>query len=347
LPQKYQSLASRHPTTTFRSGSVAGTLTTAMAKALTAALTLSLAAAPAWPQNLPAATSASTANRASAYDPALLKTYYNDIWSRIRKKWWVPEDLMFKQVKLHMVLEKDGRLSAVNVAASSGNSRADTLALIGVKRAAPFGPLPDGLPVPFNTFYTIGFKSNDNKAFVLFDGKRYDKGESYTLPTGTKVGHADHKTSDLDKKFHQTKEAALIKMNQLDDALTEENKAKEPTTKKANLLIQYAGCLIDIQEPADAKTKLTEALAILENNSAAQADLYPCVSQLAQLEYSIGELQGAEPLFKKAMAIKEKAPAPKADPEYKSLLEQYAKLLYKQNRTGEADEIYKKIRDMS
>jgi TonB family protein len=296
----------------------------------------------------PTETNAAGSN--AGYDPAQLQTYYKDIWSRIRKTWWVPEELLFKQVKVRMTIEKDGKLSALTIATPSGDSRADTLALIGIKRAAPFGPLPEGLPVPFNTVYTIGFKSHDDKDFRYFDGKRYGKGESYTLPTGTKVGHADGKISELDKQFHLKKEAALIKMNKLDDGLAEEDKAKDPTVKKANLLIEYAGCLSAIQEQGEAKTKLTEALEILDKTKAADLELYPCLSQLAQLDYSIGDLAGAEPLFKRALEIKDKSPTPTPngtrDPEYKSLLEQYAKLLYKQNRAKEADELYKKIKDM-
>jgi TonB family protein len=295
-------------------------------------------------------TEANAARSNAGYDPAQLQTYYKDIWSRIRKTWWVPEELLFKQVKVRMTIEKDGRLSAVKIDTPSGDSRADALALIGIKRAAPFGPLPEGLDGPFNTVYTIGFKSHDDKDFRYFDGKRYGKGESYTLPTGTKVGHADGKISELDKQFHLKKEAALMKMNKLDDALAEEDKAKDATVKKANLLVEYAGCLSAIQEQGEAKTKLTEALEILDKSKASDAELYPCLSQLAQLDYSIGDLAGAEPLFKRALEIKDKSPtaAPNGarDPEYKSLLEQYAKLLYKQNRTKEADELYKKIKDM-
>ena len=320
--------------------------------AITVGILAWLAASPAGavePQATPAGNNgAASAAPASGSGLDVKKAYYRDLHQRIHKTWWVPEDLFFKQVKLHMIIEKDGTLSTLTLATSSGDSRADNLALVGVRRAAPFGPIPEGLPVPFNTFYTVGYASKNDQDFRYFDGKRYDKGEAYTLPSGTKVGHTERPVSELDKQFHVKKEAALLKINKLDEAIAEESKAKDPTVKKANLLIEYAGCLIAIGEQAEAKGKLTEALEILEKNQVEGGDLYGCLSQLAQLDYSIGDLAGAEPLFKKALEIKEKSPSPTPgkDTDYKNLLESYAKLLYKQNRAKEADELYKKIKDM-
>ncbi|MBU6452922.1 MAG: energy transducer TonB [Cyanobacteria bacterium REEB67] len=294
--------------------------------------------------------------QANAYDPAALQTYYKTMWTQISKNWWVPEELFFKQVKVKMVIEKDGKLSSATLAATSGDNRADTLALIAIKRAAPFPPLPDGLPTPFQTIYTIGFASNKDRDFVMFNGARYGKGEAYTLATGTKVGHSDRQLSELDKQFHIKKEAALTKMNKLYDAIAAE---KENTNKKAKLLTDYADCLITIQEQGEGRDKLSEALVILDKNQADEATLYPCLSKLAQLDYSLGDLKTAEPLFIRAIAIKEKetaiaatgataatAAAASNGVPLKSLLETYAKLLYKQNRATEADEIYKKIKTL-
>jgi TonB family protein len=291
--------------------------------------------------------------QAAAYDPAALQTYYKTMWTQISKNWWVPEELFFKQVKVKLVIEKDGKLSAATLATSSGDTRADTLALIAIKRAAPFPPLPDGLPTPFQTIYTIGFASNKDRDFVLFNGTRYGKGEAYTLATGTKVGHSDRQLSELDKQFHIKKEAALTRMNKLYDAIAAE---KESTNKKAALLTDYADCLVVIQEQGEGRDRLAEALAILDKNQADEATVYPCLSKLAQLDYSLGDLKTAEPLFTRAIAIKEKdataaSPASLAanankGETLKSLLETYAKLLYKQNKAGEADEIYKKIKTL-
>ncbi|OPZ90149.1 MAG: hypothetical protein BWY75_00858 [bacterium ADurb.Bin425] len=67
---------------------------------------------------------------------------------------------------------------------------------------------------------------------------------------------------------------------------------------------------------------------------------------LAQTEYSLGNLAEAEPLLKQAIAMKENELNEK-DQEYKELLNTYARLLYKQNRAKEADEQYKKIKELS
>ena len=101
-------------------------------------------------------------------------------------------------------------------------------------------------------------------------------------------------------------------------------------------MTDYANCLIDIQEQGEARNTLKEALEILDKNQAESSQLYPTLAQLAQLDYSVGDLSVAEPLFKRALAIEED----------KAVMESYAKLLYKQNRAAEADEIYKKIRTL-
>ena len=274
------------------------------------------------------------------------RIYYKDLSSRLRKGWWVPPDLLMKPVQVRMVISKDGQLSSVSIAKSSGSGRADSLALIGVKRSAPFAALPEGLPVPFTLLYTLGYASHDDKNILYYNGKRYEKEQAIKLSSGSSLQAHEEKMSDLDKQFHAKKEAALLKMNQLDTALAEEDKASEPTAKKANLLVEYANCLISIQEPAEAKIKLTQALAILQNSKAEAPDQYNCLSQLAQLDYTIGDYTSAEPLLQKAMAIVESSAGAAKYPDYKSLLETYAKLLYKLNRVPDADAIYKKIKSL-
>ena len=291
---------------------------------------------------------ASASASASAPAPSVDNTqsYYKDLSSRLTKGWWVPPDLLMKPVQVRMVIEKDGKLSTVTIAKSSGNSRADNLALIGVKRSAPFSALPDSLPAPFTLLYTLGYAAHDKEDILYYNGKRYEKDQAVKLSSGSSLQAHELKMSDLDKQFHLKKEAALLKMNELDTALAQENKAPEPTIKKAHLLVEYANCLISIQEQSEAKIKLTEALAILQNNKAEADELYPCLSQLAQLDYTIGDYTMAEPLFLKAIGITESLPNAAKSPDYKSLLETYAKLLYKLNRAQEADAIYKKIKDL-
>jgi TonB family protein len=305
---------------------------------------IALAATPALADQPPAKSPSAGATSASSYDPTLLQAYYKDMWNRIQKKWWVPEELLFKQVQLNMTLEKDGKLSSISIAQSSGDKSADTLAVIGVKRASPFAPLPDGVQLPFKTRYTIGFKPRTKSDVMLFNGKMYEKGESITFATGTKLTDRDYKTSDLDKEFHIKKEAALIKLDKLDDDLAAAQKANAPPASQAKLLMDCAACLVTIQEQKEALVKLSEAYELLDKNKTADLELYPCLSRLAQLKYTTGDLTGAEPLFKRALEIQEKPEVTARDTEYKSLLEMYAKLLYKQNRAPEADEIYKKIK---
>ncbi len=74
-----------------------------------------------------------------------------------------------------------------------------------------------------------------------------------------------------------------------------------------------------------------------------------CLVVVGEMEYSLGNLKEAETLLTRAIAMKEEAikvnPSEK-DADYKSLLNTYARLLYKQSRQKEADEQYKKIKEL-
>jgi len=62
------------------------------------------------------------------------------------------------------------------------------------------------------------------------------------------------------------------------------------------------------------------------------------LNNLAGLYYTQGQYAQAEPLYQGALAIREKALGPE-HPQVAAVLENYAALLHKLNRDGEADEL--------
>jgi TonB family protein len=351
-------------------------------------------------------------------DGVEMKPYFDDMWTRILRTWWVPKRLLFIQVPVKIELNEDGSLIAATLIKSSGDENADKLAIIGVKRAAPFAPLPKGLKAPFTVNYTLGYKGGKDQV-VYWNGQKISKGESFTTSGGVQTTLTDN-TTDKDRAFHKKKEDTLIKMFALDGTLdTLKRLGNTDNPEMVPILLEYSSQHRLIEEHKEAKDKLKRALAIAEKNlknfdqsetaanfsqetkspetksqeakpqetkspetkspetkspetksqeaksqetkpqeskqteekrledkKKAQKTFASALIALAQTEYSLGNLAEAEPLLKQAIAMKENELNEK-DQEYKELLNTYARLLYKQNRAKEADEQYKKIKELS
>ncbi len=277
-----------------------------------------------------------------------MQSYYDDMWKHIQAGWWVPKRLLFIRVPLKIVINKDGSLNAVSLIKSSGDANADKLALVGVRRAAPFAPLPEGVEAPFTVNYTIGYDGSKDH-FVIWNGQKVNMGDSYTSAGGVKTTLTDT-TTEKDKQFHLRKENALIKMSELDDVIAaKEKQGGSENQELAPILLEYAKQHQSIEEQKQALEKLRRALKICEAAPEKKAELLRCLVVVGEMEYSLGNLKEAETLLTRAIAMKEEAikvnPSEK-DADYKSLLNTYARLLYKQSRQKEADEQYKKIKEL-
>ena len=275
--------------------------------------------------------------------------YMNNMGTKIKATWWVPKRLLFNQVVLRLVLDKDGSLVSSSILKPSGDANADKLALIAVRRAAPFGALPEGVKTPYTIQYTLGYQNNGKDHFVVWNGEKVGKDQSYTTSGGVKTTISDS-TTDKDRQFHQRKENALIKMYEIDEAIAKEMKANgEVSLAIPPLLREYATQNKIIEEHKQAEAKLKQGLEISrkanETAPCAQSreELIKSLLTLGDFEYSIANYTEAESLLKEGISLKESAS--QKDDDYKELLNLYAKLLYKQNRTKEADEIYQKIKN--
>ncbi len=275
--------------------------------------------------------------------------YMDAMGTKIKAAWWVPKRLLFNQVVLKLIIDKDGNLTSSSVLKPSGDANADKLALIAVRRAAPFGPMPEGAKTPYTIQYTLGYQSSDKDHFVVWNGEKVSKDQSYTTSGGSKTTITDT-TTDKDRQFHLRKENALIKMYDIDEAIIAENKTSGADSLGIPpLLREYAIQFKIVEEHKQAEAKLKEALALSRkaNESApserSKSELTKSLLTLGEFEYSIGNHTEAETLLKEGISLKEGAS--QKDDDYKELLNIYAKLLYKQNRTKDAEQVYEKIKN--
>lgn len=267
-----------------------------------------------------------------------MKAYNDELWKKIQKTWWVPKRLAFFRVTLKVAINADGSLNEVSMLKSSGDKNADRLAIIGVKRAAPFAPLPEGVQSPYTLTYRLGFENNHDPYFNIWNGERISEGGSYTTAGGVKMTLKDQTTAK-DIELHSRKEDALIKLADLDDAISRESKLNGPDSAAlVPLLIDYSATQKVLEDHSAALDRLKQALSICRKHTDPAA-LDDTLCALGQADYSLGHTQEAEAELKEAIDIRESTLNLK-DRKLKDMLETMGRLLYKQNKSSEADQYY-------
>jgi len=79
---------------------------------------------------------------------ARMKTYYGSIWTRIKRRWSMPPDMLPREnieVVIHVRILRSGAVEGISFEKRSGNNYFDESAMRAVRKASPFPPLPDGV----------------------------------------------------------------------------------------------------------------------------------------------------------------------------------------------------------
>ncbi|MDK3162302.1 TonB family protein [Kamptonema cortianum] len=88
--------------------------------------------------------------------------YFNHIRSRMIDSWDRPRDLLGPSQKLktgiRMKISRNGNVSSVSLASSSGNSTWDESALAAARKVTKVNPLPDGLGDDSGLTLTVFFE---------------------------------------------------------------------------------------------------------------------------------------------------------------------------------------------
>jgi len=101
---------------------------------------------------------------ANSAHSSISDVYLSDLYRRIKKAWTPPRlGQTFGRAIVHFKINKDGNLSVrdIQVERSSGNTIFDQTTVQAIQNAAPFRPLPEGLPNPFET--GVAFDYNDSQ----------------------------------------------------------------------------------------------------------------------------------------------------------------------------------------
>jgi TonB family protein len=83
--------------------------------------------------------------------------YMAELQRRIKRAWFPPKDARSKRVKVIFKVHRNGEITNLRLANSSGLTAADEAALKAIQTAAPFHPLPAGAPVDVDIEFTFDY----------------------------------------------------------------------------------------------------------------------------------------------------------------------------------------------
>jgi TonB family protein len=268
------------------------------------------------------------------YDP-----YMGKLRSKINSVWRAPETKTVCQVAISFVLDKEGKIKQSSVKKPSGYKIVDDTALSAIRKAAPFGPLPDQNVENFPIEYTLaaGPPGSDLKRYQ-WNGVPLQKA-GWQVSRGGATLEPLEINKTIDRKLETREWAIKDKLESLKSSVAQTTDPK----KRISMLTEMAQCYSDIHNYDEACKTLSEAAAI-EKETSPESEAYGLIlSQLAENHSKTNKLPEAEKEFEESVAILRKNGGHHA--KLVETLTNYAKVLYKMNKAKEAEVLYKEIRE--
>jgi TonB family protein len=272
--------------------------------------------------------------------------YMDNLKNRLNRTWVSPKLPKPCNVTIAFMLDAQGKVVEAKVKRSCGNKTVDEQAVLAVKRAAPYGDLPHGSSDRFNIEYT--FYCGPEKAGVetyKFNGTPIAQ-QQHRISSGGATLEALDTSSIAENRLREKNNAVIERANTLRDALANDEKGGDATrAKTAADAHELANCLRQLGDYPGAEALYKQSIEIREKLPDAKAGLARVLCDFAKMQISLGQLNDAEPLMKRACGI-ETDELKAVDATAQDTLETYAKLLYKLNREPDANEIYARIKQM-
>lgn len=103
------------------------------------------------PSVAPSDVPVTSSNKTSLELDSKLNQYYSIIWTKIKKAWTIPENLLKEKERVDLetiivvIIERDGRIQKYWFEKKSGNDLYDQMAVRAIKKAEPLPPVPNEL----------------------------------------------------------------------------------------------------------------------------------------------------------------------------------------------------------
>jgi TonB family protein len=103
------------------------------------------------PRVAPPDTPVTSSTKTSPELDSKLNQYYSIIWTKIKKAWTIPENLLKEKERVDLetiivvIIERDGKIQKYWFEKKSGNDLYDQMAVRAIKKAEPLPPVPNEL----------------------------------------------------------------------------------------------------------------------------------------------------------------------------------------------------------
>lgn len=266
--------------------------------------------------------------------------YMNQLRDRILKVWKNPEPKTMCQATVSFTLDKNGNIKQASLKQSSGFKNVDDLAIAAIRQAAPYGPLPDQNVDNFPIDYTLvaGPPGADVQQYQL---------NGVPLPkAGFQVsrGGSTLKSADLNRNIDRRLEARQFAIKDRIESLIKSIATTTDPRQVSDMTQDLAKCYSDIHDYDEAARILSDAAAAAKQTDAAGEVYASFLSELAEVHSKAGRFDDAEKEFAESVSILRSNSTGSNRAKFVEILTNYAKVLYKNKKAKEADELYKEIR---
>lgn len=264
--------------------------------------------------------------------------YMEKLAQKVANVWSAPEVAKDCKVTVHFILDAGGGIKSLTVSKPSGFKVVDDRASEAIKRAAPYGELPEGLSsMPVNYMFSAGPKDANLKKYQ-FNGKPLEEAGWQISRSGStlKPLNVDNK---LESKLKERNWKILDQISALKDRLA---KGADQTTK-AEILTNIGRNYRKINDYENATKSFEEAASIFKEENS--ADVAVLEAELAEAYAKKGDTENAIKLFDKAVSTLREHKQENGI-ELKNALTEYAKTLYKLNKVDEANKLYAEVRSL-
>lgn len=279
----------------------------------------------------------------SQEDKAKSDEYMKKLREKITRSWRSPEVKSKCQTTLSFTIEKSGNIKTLSVKKSSGNKMVDEAACAAIKRAAPFEALPEIWKQGFNVDYILSAGPKNDVDRYKFNDVSLPQSD-YQISRGGAKLHPLEFNKKIENKLQDRQWELEEKLQKLESKLSAVTDHKE----KSELLYQKGKVLSELNKFAEAINTLEQAAALEAGADLKSARYAAIMYDLAEAYRQSNALDSACAAYQKCMdALKSSETTSGATGEslnLKDAMTGYAKTLYKQNKTKEAEQIYAEIR---
>ncbi|PZM84639.1 MAG: hypothetical protein DKT66_08395 [Candidatus Melainabacteria bacterium] len=264
---------------------------------------------------------------------------------KVNAAWHNPKVDKNCKVSIAITIDQSGKLVKAEVAKSSGIKIVDDAGLHAAKLAEPYPAIPASLGDKMTVTFT--FEAGPTKDVVnkmKFNGVPLPQGDYQISSGGAQLRPLEVDTS-VNRKLQEREAQLQERLFNLKKALNQQvSKYGAQSIQAAKAHHELANCAVELHDYKEAEENYKNALVIVEADASQVAELHSLLHDYGQMYVIIAKLKDAEALMSRALEIGKTANGIDAKKQ-RNVMEDYARLLYKLNRTAEADGIYKQLRE--